>query len=49
MANYNTDEIKERGFWYDVEITRKVLFKLVTLKPLGPYYKDIINVFSIFG
>lgn len=24
MANYNTDEPKERGFWYDVEITRKV-------------------------
>ncbi|XP_028404851.1 E3 ubiquitin-protein ligase UHRF1-like [Dendronephthya gigantea] len=23
MANYNTDEPKERGFWYDVEITRK--------------------------
>ena len=24
MANYNTDEPKERGFWYDVKITRKV-------------------------
>ncbi|CAB4023572.1 E3 ubiquitin- ligase UHRF1-like isoform X2, partial [Paramuricea clavata] len=23
MANYNTDEPKERGFWYDVKITRK--------------------------
>ena len=24
MANYNSDEPKERGFWYDVEVTRKV-------------------------
>lgn len=23
MANYCPDEPKERGFWYDVEITRK--------------------------
>ena len=23
MANYNCDEPKERGFWYDVQITRK--------------------------
>ena len=24
MANYNCDEPKERGFWYDVQVTRKV-------------------------
>eukprot|EP00794_Sanderia_malayensis_P007068 gene7068-7863_t len=24
MANYNTDDPKERGFWYDVVVTRKV-------------------------
>ena len=24
MANYNCDEPKERGFWYDVRITRKI-------------------------
>ena len=24
MANYNCDEPKERGFWYDVKVTRKV-------------------------
>ena len=24
MANYNPDEPDERGFWYDVEITKKV-------------------------
>merc|ERR1712142_2958 len=24
MANYNCDEPRERGFWYDVEVTRKV-------------------------
>lgn len=24
MANYNCDEKRERGFWYDVEVTRKV-------------------------
>ena len=24
MANYNPDEPEERGFWYDVEITKKV-------------------------
>ena len=23
MANYNSEEPKTRGFWYDVEITRK--------------------------
>lgn len=23
MANYCPDEPKERGFWYDMEITRK--------------------------
>jgi len=28
MANYNCDEPKERGFWYDVHVTRKVLFDL---------------------
>ena len=24
MVNYNPDAPKERGFWYDAEITRKV-------------------------
>ena len=24
MANYNPDNPKERGYWYDVELTRKV-------------------------
>ena len=26
MANYNCDEPSERGFWYDVKVTRKVEF-----------------------
>ena len=26
MANYNPDHPKERGFWYDVTVTRKVIF-----------------------
>ena len=24
MANYNPDEPDERGYWYDVKITKKV-------------------------
>jgi hypothetical protein len=24
MANYNPDNPDERGYWYDVELTRKV-------------------------
>lgn len=31
MANYNTDEPKERGFWYDVQITRMVSISIPAL------------------
>lgn len=26
MANYNPDEPDERGYWYDVKITKKVIW-----------------------
>ena len=26
MVNYNPDEPKERGFWYDVQVTAKVQY-----------------------
>jgi len=32
MANYNTDEPDERGYWYDVKITKKVKPKSQNLK-----------------
>jgi len=29
MANYNPDEPDERGYWYDVKVTKKVLRKCI--------------------
>ena len=44
MANYCPDEPKERGFWYDVEITRKSSKQVSRLN--NNYYPR--NILSIF-
>ena len=32
MANYNPDEPDERGYWYDVKITKKVKHPISSLQ-----------------